>query len=216
MKKARVTVNRRVFSVVLWCLVIPAAFSIALYGLRKFQIIPSARVVDGMIFLPPFIYALISLWPTLREIPRVFRMGGLGALLEESQKEVEWREQTVERLDREIPLTFKEWRLVEFHLGEDIERMRAKNRYLTVLAGAVLFFMFQFLDLGGQPDLPHERGAMGVFMAWAEQLSQWGSQLSAIIVFAALFYLSGIQIQKHLIRYQVCVKRLARFQESES
>ena len=215
MNKARVMVNRKVFSVVLWCLVMPAGFSILLYGLRKFQIVPPARFAETLLFLPPFAYAMVSLWPTIRDVPRVFKIGGLGALLEESRKEVDWREETAFRLEKDLPLTRSEWRLIEFHLTEDIERLKSKNRYLAILAGAVLFFMYQFLDLGGGPDGPLERGPMGVFMAWVEQFSQWGSQLSAIILFASLFYLSGIQLQKHLIRYQVCVKRLAKFGDQE-
>ena len=205
MNKARITVNQKVFSLVLWSLVLPAGFSVILYGLRKFQIVPPTRIVDSLLFLPPFLYAMVSLWPTLRDLPRTFRIGGLG---------VEWREEIAARLLRDISLTRNEWRLIEFHLDEDIERMRAKNRYLAVLAGAVLFFMYQFLDLGGGSiEGPHERGPMGVFMVWVDQFSQWGGQLSAIILFSSLFYLSGIQLQKHLIRYLVCVRRLARFGE---
>ena len=216
MNKARITVNRKVFSLVLWTLVIPALIALVVYALRRFQIVPAARIVDSLLFLPPFAYAMVSLWPALRDIPRTFKIGGLGAMLEESGQEVAWREETSARLLKEIPLTVNEWRLIEFHLEEDIERMRAKNRYLAVLAGAVLFFMFQFLDLGGGLEGPTERGAMGVFMVWVEQFTQWAGQLSAIFLFAALFYLSGIQLQKHLIRYQSCVKRLARFSHSDS
>lgn len=213
MDKARITVNQKVFSLVLWSLVMPAAFSVILYGLRKFQILPPVRFADLILFLPPFLYAMVALWPTLKDLPRAFRIGGLGAMLEESGKEVDWREEVAARLLKDIPLTRKEWCLIEFHLSEDIERMRAKNRYLAVLAGAVLFFMYQFLDLGGGQEGPNERGPMGVFVLWAEQFSQWGGQLSAIILFSSLFYLSGIQLQKHLVRYLVCVRRLARFGE---
>ncbi|NDG85278.1 MAG: hypothetical protein EBX52_09630 [Proteobacteria bacterium] len=216
MNKARITVNRKVFSLVLWTLVIPALIAMMVYALRRFQIVPTARIVDSLLFLPPFAYAMVSLWPALRDIPRTFKIGGLGAMLEESDREVEWREETSSRLFREIPLTPAEWRLIEFHLEEDLDRMRAKNRYLAILAGAVLFFMFQFLDLGGTVDAPQERGPMGVFMVWADQFSLWAGQLSSILLFAALFYLSGIQLQKHLIRYQSCVKRLAKFAHSET
>ena len=209
MKRERVMINRKVFSVVLWCLILPAVLSLVLYGLRKFQIVQLIRYFDAILFLPPFLYAIFSLWPTLRDLPRVFRIGGLGALLEESLREVEWRENTSFRLQNEVKLTYREWNLIEFHLEQDIRRLRAQNRYMTVLAAVVLFFMYQFLDLGGGVEIIPERGPIGVFSIWVEQFSQWGAQVLAIGLFTSLFYLSGTQLQKHLVRYQTCVKRLS-------
>jgi hypothetical protein len=216
MAKARSVVNRRVFSVVLWCLVMPVAISLSLRGLRLLEVGMPVRISESILFLPAFLYALVSLWPALRDLPRVFRIGGLGVLLEESRDEVAWVEETVSRLRSEIPLTAKEWSLIEFHLSEDVGRMSSKNRYLSILSAVVLFFMYQFLDSDVGGGIAPENGAMGVFMAWVDQFSQWGTQLFAILLFSALFYLSGIQLQKHVIRYQVCVKRLARFEDYES
>jgi hypothetical protein len=216
MTKARSLVNRKVFSVVLWCLVMPVAISLLLRGLRLLEVPMPLRFSESVLFLPAFLYALVSLWPTLRDLPRVFRLGGLGVLLEESRNEVEWIEETVSRLRREIPLTAREWRLIDFHLTEDIGRMSSKNRFLSVLSAVVLFFMYQFLDTEGAGWLPPENGPMGVFMVWVDQFSQWGTQLVAILLFSALFYLSGVQLQKHVVRYQVCVKRLAQFEDYDS
>jgi hypothetical protein len=210
MNKDRVLVNRKVFSVVLWCLIFPVILSLIIYGLRKYQIVATFRYFDTLIFLPPFLYALYSLWPTLRALPRVFRKGGLGAMLEESAKEVEWREQTATRMQLEVRLTSREWQAVSFHLKQEISRLNDQNRYMTILSTVVLFFMFQFLDLGGGVDGPVEAGPGGMVKAWVDQFSQWGVQVFSLFLFSALFYLSGLQFQRYLQRYWVCVQRVAQ------
>jgi hypothetical protein len=45
--------------------------------------------------------------------------------------------------------------------------------------------------------------------AWVEQFSQWGIQIFSVLLFSALFYLSGLQFQRYLQRYWVCVQRVA-------
>ena len=144
MKKDRMMVNRKVFSVVVWCLVLPIMISIVVYGLRKYRLIESFRYFDTFLFLPPFLYALYSLWPTLKNIPHVFKKGGVGAMLEESAKEVEWREATAARMSQDLKLTPKEWSIVSFHLQQEISRLNDQNRYMTILSTVVLFFLFQF------------------------------------------------------------------------
>ena len=206
----RLMVNRKVFSVVFWCLVLPAVMSLVLYGLKKFQIVNDVRQFSVIVFTPPFLYALYSIWPTFRDIPRVFKKGGIGATLEESVREVEWREQVVQRLSQEVRLTAREWRLVEFHLEREIDRMRMQNRHMTALSGVVLFFMFQFLDLGSLPEEVNGAGAGELVRSWVEQLSQWGGQVFSLLLFSTLFYLSGTQIHRYLERYRVCVERLGR------
>ncbi len=215
LKKDRVMVNRKVFSVVLWCLLLPAILSMVIYGLRKYAIVDQVRYADGIIFLPPFFYALYALWPTLRDLPRVFHKGGIGALLDESAREVEWREKTAQQLQSDLKFTDKEWSLICFHLQQDIERMREQNKYLTVLTGVVLFFMFQFLDLGGNADVIREAGPAGLVKAWVDQFTQWGVQLLSLFLFSSLFYLSGLQFQRYLMRYWVCLKRMT-FKDDES
>jgi hypothetical protein len=208
MKKDRSMVNRKVFSVVLWCLIFPILISLALYALRKYQILALMRYADTIVFLPPFFYALYSIWPTIKALPRVFHKGGLGAMLEESSKEVLWREDTAGKMKNDLKLTAKEWSVIEFHLKNDIDRIKDQNRYMTILTGVVLFFMFQFLDLGGTSEVALEVGSAGLVKAWVDQFSQWSIQVFSLILFSALFYLSGLQFQRYLIRYRVCIERI--------
>jgi hypothetical protein len=204
----RLMVNRKVFSVVFWCLVLPSLLSLVVYGLYKFQILGEGRTYSALVFTPPFLYALYSIWPTLREVPRVFKKGGFGATLEESIKEVEWKEQVVQRLSQEVRLSLLEWAAVEFHLKNEIHRLSVQNRHLTLLSGVVLFFMFQFLDLGSVPETINGAGPSALVRSWVDQASQWGGQVVSLLLFSTLFYLSGTQIHRYLERYLVCVQRL--------
>ena len=210
MKKDRMSVNRKVFSVVLWCLILPIASALVVFGLRKFQIIGQVKYLDSILFVPPFAYALYSIWPTIRELPHVFRKGGLGAMLEESLREVKWREHTAAKMESELKLTSQEWNAISFHLRHDIDRMHHQNRYMTILTGVVLFFMFQFLDLGGTDDIVLDPGPAGMVKAWVDQFSQWSIQVISLVLFSALFYLSGLQFQRYISRYWVCVQRLVQ------
>ena len=210
MKKDRFMVNRKVFSVVVWCLIFPSIVLLVLFALRKYQWIGQMRYADLLIFLPPFAYTLYSVWPTIREIPKVFRKGGLNALLDESLKEVEWREKTSTKLKSDLNLTFKEWDLIAFHLRADILRMTQQNRYMSILAGVVLFFMFQFLDLGAGSEVVLEPSSSNLVKAWVDLFSQWSVQVFSLGLFSALFYLSGLQFQRYLSRYLVCIERVLK------
>ena len=174
------------------------------------QWIGVVRYADLIIFLPPFAYALYSLWPTILEIPKAFRKGGLNALLDESLKEVEWREGTATRLKADLKFTIKEWDLISFHLNSDLIRMSQQNRYMSILACVVLFFMFQFLDLGAGNEIPMDLGAANLVKAWVDQFSQWSVQVFSLALFSALFYLSGLQFQRYLSRYLVCIERVLK------
>jgi hypothetical protein len=212
MRKDSALMNRKVFSVVLWCLILPTFTSLLLFGLRKFHLVETVRFADGIVFFPPFIFALYSLWPTLRNLPKVFRKGGIGTLLDESAREVEWRENTSDKLVTALKLTPKEWDLISFHLQSDLERMAYQNRYMTLLAGVVLFFMFQFLDLGSSGGVVYQAGPTGMIQAWVDQFSQWSIQVMSLVLFSTLFYLSGLQFQRYLTRYWVCVRYIVKQQ----
>jgi hypothetical protein len=209
MNQARVSVNRKVFSVVLWCLFLPILMAAALFAMRKLQWIEHIRYLDTVLYLPPFIYALYSIWPMIRDLPKVFQRGGVGAMLEESAKEVRWIETTSARLEQDLKLTPMEWKAVRFHLENDLQRMQDQNRYMTILTSVVLFFMFQFLDLGGTDEVIMQTTPTGMVKSWVDQFSQWSIQVISLVLFSALFYLSGLQFQRYLRRYWVSLERLA-------
>jgi hypothetical protein len=210
LKKDRIAVNRKVFSVVLWCLILPILLTGVLFTLRKLQWIEPVKYLDSILLFPPFAYAVYSIWPTIRDFPKAFQKGSIGAMLEESLEEVRWRESTSQRLQAEVRLTSQEWSQVLFHLEHDLDRMRDQNRYMTILTAVVLFFMFQFLDLGGADPMLVESGPAGLVKVWVDQFSQWSIQVISLVLFSSLFYLSGLQFQRYLYRYSVCVQKLIR------
>jgi hypothetical protein len=208
MKKDHFHINRKVFSVVFWCLILPSSILFLLYGLRKYQWIGSFGYADLLIYIPPFVFTIYSIWPTLRDTPKTFKKGGVTSLLEESSKEVEWREKTVSRMSDELKLTPKEWSMIGFHLTAELNRMKQQNRYISILAAVVLFFMFQFLDLGASSDVLVSANPANQVKFWVEQFSQWSIQVFSLGLFSTLFYLSGLQFQRQLERYLICVERI--------
>jgi hypothetical protein len=208
MRKDRFHVNRKVFSVVFWCLILPSLLLITLVILRRYQWIGTWRYVDLLIYIPALGYTIYSMWPTFRDIPKVFKKGGMNSMLEESSKEVEWRESTVTRLNSDLNFTGKEWKMIGFHLRFELQRLKQQNWYMSILAAVVLFFMFQFLDFGSATVTEIQPDHFTIMKGWLEQFIQWGLQVITLVLFIALFYLSGLQFQRHLDRYLVCVERI--------
>ncbi len=204
----RAITNRKILSVAVWCLILPIFLTLIAFLNRKFFQFNIDRYTDDIIFFPPLVYVLISLWPTLRDLPRVFKKGGFVALVEDSQREVEWREKTSLQMNADLRFGKNEWTLVSFHLKHELDRMRDQNKYMTILTGAVLFLMFQFLDLGGNSDMVRAVGAQAMVRGWVEQFAQWSYQFFSLLLFTALFYLSGTQYRRNLLRYLVCVDRI--------
>ncbi len=132
----------------------------------------------------------------------------MNSLLDESTKEVNWRESTVTRLTDELKFTNKEWKMIVFHLRFEIQRFKQQNWYMSILAAVVLFFMFQFLDLGTAEEKVMVMDNVSLVQGWVEQFTQWSIQIFSLTLFTTLFYLSGLQFQRHLDRYLVCVERI--------
>lgn len=211
MSKDRLVMNKKILNVVFWCLILPSVLTVLLFAIRKFQFFALDRYFDYIVFFPPFVYVIVSIWPTLREIPRAFKRGGLSAHLEEAKREVNWRENCVHRMKDSLLFNPNEWRNIYFHLKNEIERAKEQNRYMTVLSGSVLFLMFQFLDLGATESAsPVVESPAQLVELWVTQFSQWGVQFFSLILFVALFYLSGAQFQRVLSRYLVSVEKIVK------
>ncbi len=215
LKSDRVTVNKKVFSVVIWCLILPALIILASGFLKKYQLGISDRYIDSIVFLPSLVYALYSFWPALKSIPETFKKGGLSAMLSESVREVRWREKTVQKLNQEFKLSLYEWKNISFHLESDLSRMTDQNRYMTILTAAVLFFMYQFLELGTVSSEQVVSSPAELPKLWVDQFTSWTIQLFSLVLFSSLFYLSGFQFQRYLRRYLVCVQKLIKDYEEQ-
>src|SRR5258708_7877818 len=100
-QRERKLVNRRMFSVALWCFLIPAGLMIFILVMSKVGLLPrSVRVhLDWLLLIFPVGYSLYILGSeVLSELPTTFRKGGVAASLGQSFHDSEWREKVRESM----------------------------------------------------------------------------------------------------------------------
>ncbi len=204
----RSVVNRRMFSVFLWCFAFPAVLSAILLVLVRVGIVPfRARLYFEWLFLVfPVSYSLYFLASEgLRDLPDVFRQGGLSAILRQCDTEGAWREKMVEKLRMTVHASHEEWQWIVSSFRMDIDTMRYRTRFLTALAGAVFFIITQGLDVmtGEEQKVTYVKDQA---LGWIEISPSDTAQWAGLILFLVLLYLSGSQSQKALSRYLNCAE----------
>jgi len=207
-QRERQDVNKRMFSVLLWCFVMPALLSITLILLIRFGVIPrAARLsLDWIILLFPVSYSLYVLSSeVLVQIPMTVRRGGIVSTLGQSVKEGVWRERVCEAMKRTIHAGPEDWKWLVLSFKMDLKKMRYRTGYLTALAGAVFYLLLQGIDLVGEEEsqvtwIKHPLGG------WIESSSNDFSQFVGLGLFLVLFYLSGMQTFHSLMRYLNCAE----------
>jgi hypothetical protein len=97
----------------------------------------------------------------------------------------------------------------------DLQNVQNRTRYLTALAGAVFFLIFQGIDAF---DSPHAepRWSTTSIMGWFEASSSSFTQFFALGIFLLLLYVSGNQIYHSLERYLHCAQMIQKELESDS
>lgn len=202
----RKLVTRRIFSVFLWCFILPASISLALILMIKFGIIPRSvrRYLDWLILVFPLLYSLYVLSiEVLSEIPSAFRRGGIGNILNQAVRESEWRERICTELQGRIGRDPEVWRWLVASFRIELLGIQHRSRYLTALAGAVFFLLLQGIDSLGEPE------GFTSFQGWFESSSNSVAQFVGLGLFLVLFYLSGNQSYHSLVRYQRCAELVA-------
>jgi len=205
-QRERLYSNRRMFSVFLWCFLMPSVVSIAFLLLIKVGVFPrKARVnLDWLILVFPVFYSLYILSSeVLSGIPTIFRRGGLAASLKQAEREGQWRERVCDSLVTSVNLSESEWEWVLTSFRIDLENIRHRTKYLTALAGAVFFLVMQGIDSIG--DGAENLWLKNPLMGWAEATNDI-SQLMALGLFLVLLYLSGSQTYHSLLRYLNCAE----------
>ena len=193
--------NRRMFSVFLWCFLMPAAVSVGFLLLIKIGVFPrKARAnLDWLILVFPVLYSLYILSSeVLRGIPSIFKRGGLAASLKQAEEEGQWRDRVCQSLTSSLHFSEGEWDWVIASFRVDVENIRHRTKYLTALAGAVFFLVMQGIDSLG--DTTESIWLKNPMMGWAEATNDI-SQLMALGLFLVLLYLSGNQTYHSLLRY---------------
>lgn len=204
----RTATNRKMKRVFFWCFVIPSVLSIAVLVLVSFQAIPriAKSYLDWLILFFPVSYSLYFLGTeVLRGVPRVIRGGGLTNVLDQALQEGAWREKVCEQMESEVNVTPAQWSWIRQSFQTDLQRLLDRNRFITILAGAVFFLIMEGIDAISGP-------AEGVAMVRSAnfgliELSRTNfSQYVGLSLFLILLYLSGNQSYHLLRRYLDCAE----------
>jgi hypothetical protein len=213
-QRERLLANRRILGVVLWCFVIPAVAAIAVLVLVKLGVLPRRlnRYMDWLIVIFPVAYGLYMLgMDALRELPILIRKGGISATLSRALQEERWRARVCGEMKSKFfepkdPKTrIQGWSWLVNNLEIDMNNVQNRTRYLTALAGAVFFLIFQGID---SFDSPHaeSRWSTSSIMGWFEASSSSFTQFFALGIFLMLLYVSGNQVYLSLARYLQCAR----------
>lgn len=213
-QRERLAANRRMLGVFLWCFIIPAVVAASVLVMVKLGFLPRrlSRYMDWLIVIFPVIYGLYMLSSdALRELPVMIRKGGISATLSRALDEERWRsrvcrEMRAQFFDSKAPEKLSMgWAWIIHNFEIDLENLQNRTRYLTALAGAVFFLIFQGIDAF---DSPHAepRWSTSSIMGWFEASSSSFTQFFALGIFLMLLYVSGHQVYLSLARYLHCAK----------
>ncbi|MGZ3689393.1 MAG: hypothetical protein ACXVBW_13915 [Bdellovibrionota bacterium] len=210
-QRERKLVNRRMFSVALWCFLIPVGLVILVLVMSKIGVLPrSVRGhLDWLLLIFPVGYSLYILGSeVIAEIPASFRKGGVATSLGQSVHDSEWREKVRESMSRSLQATEVEWIWIVESFGADLKSMQYRARYMTALAGAVFFLIMQGID-----SLTSDGDASGKvtwvknpLVGWVELTQSDFGQFVGLALFLVLFYLSSTQTAHSLGRYLNCAE----------
>jgi hypothetical protein len=204
--------NRRMVSVFLWCFIFPALISlVTIVGIRVGWLPSFLRAyLEWVILLFPVLYSLYILGTeVLRDVPAAFRRGGVAGTLRQFEQESHWRDKTCADLKAAIQASSQDWGWVVFCFARDLDALKYRNRYLSVLSAAVFFIILEGLDMiGGDAEGVAAFSPQDMLRLFG-QFSGQVSQLIALSLFLLLLYMAGMQLRHLLLRYQMCAQLLA-------
>lgn len=223
-QRERLAANRRMLGVFLWCFIIPAAVAISVLVMVKLGFLPRrlSRYMDWLIVIFPVAYGLYMLSSdAIRQLPVMFRRGGIAATLGRALEDEQWRSRVFTEMKSKF---FNEPKLMEKRISSwhwlidnfaiDLQNLQNRTRYLTALAGAVFFLIYQGIDAF---DGPHAepRWSTSSIMSWFEASSSSFTQFFALGIFLLLLYVSGSQVYHSLERYLQCARLLLKEVEAD-
>jgi len=206
--------RRRMFSVFLWCFLLPAVMVAGTLLLAGLGILPrTARgYVDWMVLIPPIFYSLYILGSeVVSEVPSTFRRGGMAATLGQSIREGLWRDRVCGLMEKALPhASTEDWRWIVASFRVDLDNLQYRTRYLTALAGAVFFLIMQGIDSITDTEEGKVTWVRNSVLGWIETNSSDLSQFVGLALFLVLLYLSGSQTYHALNRYLNCAELLLK------
>jgi hypothetical protein len=212
-QRERLVVNRRMLNVFFWCFLLPAVSSLLVLLLVKLGVLPPRfRIhLDWLVLVFPVAYSIYFLSrEVLVEIPEAFKRGGIATSLGGCLKEGEWRDRVAEGMRRTVSSQPEDWLWITESFRMDLQAMRYRARYLTVLAGAVFFLLMQGIDSltdDGSSRHVWMGNKLAEFLDAAVSIADL-SQFVGLALFLVLLYLSGSQNAHSLERYLNCAELL--------
>ncbi len=201
-QKERSAVSRRMFNVVLWCFLIPAFVAFVVILLVNFRILPHVMrgYLDWILLSFPIFYVINVLSSeVLKDLPLLLKKGGMTNTLNHAQKEGKWRERICEEMPKKIRADFLEWKWIQKNYKTDLDNLLSRIRFLTVLAGAVFFMIVKGID--------------SFFDVTKLTTNSDSSEWIGLSLFLLLFYLSGNQNYRSLLRFSDCVELIIQKEE---
>ncbi len=213
LRKDRFAVHRRIFMILLWCLILPAIIaSLLMVGIRLGWLPADwKRFLDWVTVMFPAGFALyVFVTEVATGFPAWIRVGGLGGVLKQIQQESEWRASARERVAAKFKLSPSAWLVVAKRYEADLKQVQFRTNFLVGLGSAVFFILLQGLDLASETD-PRPLAVEGpkllihLVTLWNETFTR----ITSLGIFSVLLYLSGVQMVATLRRYIGVLSELA-------
>lgn len=208
----RAVMNRKMFSVFIWCFATPAITSITVLILVKFGILPVAtkQYIEWLVLAFPVAYAsLIMGSEIINGLPNLFRYGGLSTTLKQIRKDFDWRTETVEELKQKLQARPDQWKWLAVNFEIDLASLRSRTRFMTIFGGIAFFLVFSGIDhMGTEPVLPDQPSVEYLWILIATTVDGV-FQVFAFILFLILLHLSGSQVIQALEKYLSCLESLS-------
>ncbi len=205
----RSMVNRRMLSVFLWCFILPVAATVTILILASAGVIPRSvrRYQDWLILVFPVSYSIYFLSSqVLKDLPRNLSRGGLSGVLNQAERDSEWRLRVSEGMSRSVDADADEWRWIVTNFRMDLQAVQYRVRYLTALAGAVFFLLTQGIDSISGPAVSVTAIGPETALAWMQSIQDGFTQFVGLGRFLVLLVLSGSQNYHALQRYRDCAE----------
>jgi len=207
----RKKMNRRIFNIVFWCILLPLLISIGVIALmvRGFISVTLLPYYEWVILVFPLIYAAYFFGSeVLIQLPRTIRKGGMQTALEQMNEDTQWRNRHCQRLKSLLKLDSSMWKMIHTHFGMDLQNMRSRSNYMMVLVGTMFFMVVQVIDLIAA----QEQGKVMLDrITVLEIVFRFYNNFSLLLVlglFLLLFYMVSMQTHHSLQKYRDCVEIL--------
>lgn len=209
---SQISVRKRMFSVFFWCFILPAILSVVGRVLIVKGVFPFSfkQYIDWLPLFFPVTYSLFYIGKeVIADLPKAFQRGGAASALEYAISESDWREKTTEKMTRQLKFSYEDWSWIYQTFEMDLNSLRYRAQFLTLLAGAVFFMILQGFDVfGGSSTRFAELTSSAQLVSWIDSTTDALWQLVGLVFFLAMLYLASSQTHHLLKRYLDCVRMI--------